>query len=57
MGTAIVVIVVVIVVALVLYVALRHQQERNAAGGVDPDPDRPAGPAPERRDPPGSADL
>ena len=53
MGTALVVIVVVIAVALVLYVALRHQTERDDAGGNDPHADPPE-PAPERRPPPGS---
>jgi heme/copper-type cytochrome/quinol oxidase subunit 2 len=53
MGTAIVVIVVVAVIALVFYVALRHQREREEAGGADPHADPPE-PAPERRQPPGS---
>jgi hypothetical protein len=54
MGTALVVIIVVALVALVLYVGLRHQRSRAAAGGVEPEPVEPAGPAPDRRRPPGS---
>jgi hypothetical protein len=54
MGTAIIVLVVVIVVALVLYVGLRHQRERDEAGGADPHADPPE-PAPERRPPPGTS--
>jgi len=53
MGTALVVIAVVLIVALVLYVGLRHQREREEAGGVDPHADPPE-PAPERRTPPGT---
>jgi len=53
MGTALVVIVVLLIVALVLYVGLRHQREREEAGGVDPDAGPPE-PAPERRPPPGT---
>jgi len=55
MGTALVVIVVLILVALVLYVGLRHQREREQAGGTDPHADPPE-PAPERRRPPGTPD-
>ena len=53
MGTAIVVIVVVALVGLVLYVGLRHQREREEAGGADPHADPPE-PPPERRAPPGT---
>ena len=53
MGTALVVIAVVLIVALVVYVGLRHQREREEAGGVDPHADPPE-PKPERRGPPGS---
>ena len=56
MGTALVIIVVVVVVGLVLYVGLRHQTERGATGGADPDADPPE-PAPERRRAPGTPDA
>jgi hypothetical protein len=56
MVTALVVIVVLVLVGLVLYVGLRHQQEREAAGGADPYADPPS-PSPERRRPPGTPDA